>query len=462
MMPAILTALTLLFQFVLGFGILMPFRLSLGRLERVSMAMLIGLAASTVLLFVLECFHIPLKEQVYLPCLAVTALALQFATRRFLQEWKQLFTGIRMRLQLHEMVLMLIIGLRLGAAVWRAYYQPVIARDSMVGMDLAARYAVHEGHFVSGLFTSPITAPSLSNQPYYAPFTSFSLVIYRLTGMMFGSLWLVPLTLSFCTLLYTHIRRVSHPIVAGFSLILLVAAPEVFSYFSLVLTDLPSMAFMIAALLLIIRSWDAPAQEQMKWWAVAALMMGFACWSRSDTVVHHLLWCLALPFLYIKQGLRRMWKPLLIFAAVPLVFFAAWSFFFVKVYFPSPPVYDTYPDLFNLTRWWRVVTDLVTMMLMATQGFGFFFWIAIPYQVIVTAIFRDRKSILLLTFFVLTFLGLTLIAQVFPDATVGNTLKRSVMKLYAIGLLGIGYSVPVQKLCVRIKNWQQQEPQAVK
>jgi hypothetical protein len=221
-----------------------------------------------------------------------------------------------------------------------------------------------------------------------------------------------------------------------------------------VLTDFANMAFLVTALVMLLIAQDAKEEEKGPLWGLSAMFMAFACWSRSDTVFH-LLALLPVVMLFHRADGFRKWAPRVgVWAAAGFLSFAIWSFVFVPLAFSNPPVYDTYPDLFNLARLGRIVQLLVGEVLVATPAFGFFFYLAAPFVLILPWIFRERKSLLITCTWLSVFLALVMIAQVFPDATVANTLKRGVMKLFAIGMLAIAQSVPVQRLCAKLSKWQ--------
>ena len=242
-MVALRLLLLVSLQTALGFGLLRLFRQRSSGSESAALAILLGLPASSFLVFWLDVAEIRID---YLSVIAVigaaaTLLLAPTIGRRGLRPARigsvTDRTATAAAVHPAEAPFLVVIAVLVLLSAWRCWYLPATTRDACVGMDLVAKYAVQDGTLRSSVFHDAFLRPYLSLQPFYAPFTALMQVLYRLTGLAFGKLWLTLLLVAFLVFLYRRLRESLHPCLASAVCLLFLAVPEMYAASYLVLTD---------------------------------------------------------------------------------------------------------------------------------------------------------------------------------------------------------------------------------
>ena len=220
MKTILLLILIVLCQFLIGFGFLRKFKFLPGTLQTLSLSMLFGLALSTVILFVMEILFIPISLLFYIILNFAVIIALHFRLKESLADLKALWTVRTIRPKIYHLVILGAVLYLAFISIWRCYYTPITPRDTVIGMDLVAKYAVEEQRIASSVFSQDFLRGKLSNQPFYAPFTAFMQIIYRMSGLAFGKIWLSIVFVCLLLFLYARLRETLHPLLAGLFLLI--------------------------------------------------------------------------------------------------------------------------------------------------------------------------------------------------------------------------------------------------
>ncbi|NIW78736.1 MAG: hypothetical protein GWN16_04415, partial [Calditrichae bacterium] len=331
---------------------------------------------------------------------------------------------------------------------------PVTPYDAIHGIDLVAKYAVQEGHIDSRMFDD--LKEHLSTQPYYAPFTALSQMIYRFSGHPFGKLWLSFMFLSLLIIFYVNIRQENHPIIAGLLTVMLIAIPELYAYTFLLQTDFSNAVFVSFS---IIYAYHFIHEREMAYFWVSALLFGFGCWSRSETVSFAIIAALMLfLYLYFEESTKKP-SPILypaIFLGISFFFFAIWNLYYlpeVLNYTPESYFKFGFWDAERFATLWNGMMEILT----TTVYWGYVFYIFLAVALVNLLFLRDRTNLFILLWIVLLFLGFLILLyhlQLNIKANINYTFRRGSFKLWIMMVYYIGTSALMMRLSSFVKKWE--------
>ena len=451
MKTILLLILIVLCQFLIGFGFLRKFKFLPGTLQTLSLSMLFGLALSTVILFVMEILFIPISLLFYIILNFAVIIALHFRLKESLADLKALWTVRTIRPKIYHLVILGAVLYLAFISIWRCYYTPITPRDTVIGMDLVAKYAVEEQRIASSVFSQDFLRGKLSNQPFYAPFTAFMQIIYRMSGLAFGKIWLSIVFVCLLLFLYARLRETLHPLLAGLFLLLLMAIPEFYAYTFMVLTDFSNAVFFgISAIFF----YDYMKTQSTKMLILSAISMGFACWCRSETLVFAVLSSLLLFVLESKKDLKKALIRSAVFIAIPLVFFLMWNVFYIGVYLESAPHNQLNPELLSAAGFFQVIKQINRILVFNTDLYGYAIVFFIGCTVLNLILFRDFNGFEMLAWILLLYIGFAIIAHAFPAASIHNTIKRSFFKCFPILFFYLGQIKLFTSLSGRLERWE--------
>jgi len=373
---------------------------------------------------------------------------------RWIRSWKW-------NIKVYEFAPIAIILFFLFVIGWRASYYPPYSYDARVGIDLIAKYAVLDAHINGSLFTEILPdAGHVGNQLFYAPFTMLMQVLYMLCGITFGQMWLGVFAAVYFLFFYVKMKTYVHPIFAGFATVVMLCAPEVFSYAFVLQTDFVNAAFFFIG---VIYLYDfVKSQEKADFW-VSAIGFAFACWSRTETIffvpialVFILFWHTGLVFRFEKGRLLLSVKLMLVSALA----IALWNVLYLEFYLP---------DLRNLTDEFvpvingffsEMVTTMSSMFNLVVRQRAYWnylipiFGLGMTFNLISSLAMKSREGFFMLVWIFFLFLVFAMVIVEFPSANVPYTFRRGFFKfvplLMAANLLGAG----VQWLSRGIIKWE--------
>lgn len=450
MHPSIAIPAVILLQGLIGFGI--ASRLSKGSkpCQLCALGLLIGLPVSSVVLLALEILGIPLRLGPLLTALALVALLVSLGV------FRKLGTAIRQTLHkpglpaASECVFLVVIIFLAAASLWQCIFFPVTPRDTLVGMDLVARYAVEEATLRSSVFTGPELVGHLSHQPFYAPFTTLMQVTFRLAGFAFGKIWLSLLFFAFLAFLYCRLRETLHPILTGALVVCFLSIPSMFSQTYLVLTDYSNAVFFSLSVLAL---HDYKSSRDLRTLLLSSLFMSFACWSRSETILFVPFALLFVIALSRGSGWRHSMGLVIAFAAAPVVLFLLWHGVYCGFYLDHSFLHVIPSSHQSLAKLPSVAWNMLRLM-NAPELFGSMFYIFTLCTAANLTIWRDLRGADLLLWIFILLAGFVFIVLYLPMASVGYTVKRGYLKLFPIMLFYLAQTRLLTTLSERIHRWQ--------
>lgn len=461
-------ALVVLLQAAIGFGVVRRFQ-GLRSIQVLALSMLAGLPLSSILVIALDRVGIGINAPAMLIAFVLAAVALNIGS---LSRTRAALAGPWPRpraLRADEAIFAILVVFFLAVSLWQCVRLPVIPRDATVGADLVAKVAIREGRIDSSVFTGETLRGQLSNQPYYAPFAMLMQIVFRLAGMPFGQVWLSVLFVSFVVYMWGRLRETTHPLLAGFLMLALVTVPLMYSYSYLVNTDFANAIFFGVGVLLL---HDARGRRQTGLLALGGLFMGFACWSRTETILFVLLGTPLVLFgatapvsvpatapAVAREGRRDGRSHLLNaarFLAAPVALFLLWHLVYMRFVFPDAPrMTSLAADVEG-----RSLTSTiggVLALLAAHDLYGTIIDLFGLVFVVNLVIFRDRRGLDLLAWIGVLLVGFILVVQIFPAAFVESTVKRGSFKLFPIMIAYLAETRLLASLSERLTRFERPE-----
>lgn len=413
-----------------GTGLLAQFEAVKRRTQFIGAAVLLGMGVSTLVVYLLELLHIKLTFGSVLGANLATMLLANIGYKKTLRALREVIFTKTFSLKLYELPFIGFAGYLVLISVWRAYYLPVTPVDTLVGMDLMAKYAAQEGHLVSSVITEPFSHVRIYNQPFYAPFTTISQIIYRLCGFENGQAWLGVVFIAFLLFFYDKMKEMTHPIFAGTFLLLFIAIPELYAYTFMFLTDFSNAVFFGVGAALFYDYFQT-RHDKTLW--LSALFMGFSVWSRSETVLFMPFFSLLLLMTGFRSDLKKSLIRGVVYSAVPAVFFVLWNVIMFKFYF------DYFPkNQFGINETmglFDIYGEINDKLVMNPILYGYTFGIFAVLTVINLIAFRNKVGYPLLWTAVTLYIGFGLIVYLFPAAAVDYTIKRGFFKFFPVFFL---------------------------
>jgi hypothetical protein len=445
-----LVLLVLLIQFLIGAGVVRALRYAGGPLERSALGMLVGMPVSTLGIILLDCLGIRLTPGSMLLALVLVMAGTNVDALRSPRTLLATLKPHRLSLRLYDVPFLLVLLLLMVISIERSWHLPVTPRDMIVGPDLVAKYAVEQGTLASSVFTDAHLRGHLSNQPFYAPFTMLMQVIFRLTGHPFGQIWLSAMFLAFLAFLYGRLRTTLHPVLAGFLTVVTAATPELFAESFMLTVDFPNAIFFGLAVVLL---GESVRTGSLRTLVLCALFMGFACWSRSETILFVPV-AVAVTVAYTWRGGRaRLLRDALVCAGIPVVFFAIWHVGYFYLRLPVGP-----------ESWIRLAIptgsglgSLIVSIgrLLGSPGiYGYLFHIFGVVAAVNVLVLRDRRGMPVLLWVPALLLGFVVIVILLPAAAMETTVRRGLLKLIPIMALYLGETQLLQRASRRLHAWE--------
>lgn len=448
----IIFVLTVLLQWIMGFGAIGSLNTKLPRSVSVPLALIVGMFIHTVLFFSVDLWNLGMSQTM----LTVTGIAGVILTHTWWSRvrvfYDDLFKKPVFTLQLYDVVA-IGMGLTVGYyVVWAAWYWPVTPFDAMAGIDLVARETVEQGTIVNRVFTEPVLVGRLSNQPFYAPFAMLMQVMYRLIGFTYGQVWLGVMAIAFSWFLWSAYRTVCQPFIANVLWLLTILTPELLGYTYLLQTDYANAVFVASGAMLLAMSLE---RDDVSAYGVAALLFAAGCWSRTESILLVTLGLLAtMPLLVKKHGVMNAIKYVGVAGVLSFLFFAVWNLFFIQVYLPVRP--DTASELigFDPGRFISVVGNTFSNVILDKGLWAASFLVFAIIFVVNLVMTRTMGSLTTLIWIVMIWLGLEIVGTIFAAAVVEQTLRRGIFKLIPLMFYFVAAAPIVARWGQRITTWQ--------
>lgn len=444
--------LTLLLQWIAGFGVLASVRSTMPRSVAAPIALLLGAFLQSLVVVLIDRMGVGLSFTSISLGLALVALATH-ARLGVVRAWYAGYVArpvVRMRM--YDVVAYTIAAYLIFVGMWAAYYWPVTPFDAMAGIDLMARQTVQEGTINNSVLTDPAMAGRLSNQPFYAPFAMLQQVIYRLMGWPFGQVWLAVTSFCFYWAMWALFRTYAHPFIANVLGLLLVMVPEMHGYTYLLQTDFLNAVYV--ALGIVVLGLDVERKQTTNVW-IATLLLAAGCWSRTETIIilgMGLL--LTYPFIQRALGMKGALLTVGRILGVGGAVFALWHVVYFYGVFPVRPDSGSELMAFSIDRFVAVVSATVIDVL---ADMGLWGW-TLPLLIVtlVVSIVRGKSAgdLWTLCWIAAILLALELVATLFASAVVAQTIRRGVFKLIPLMYLFMARSPMVAMMGAALQRWE--------
>jgi hypothetical protein len=417
-----------------GAGLLSIFRIKRHFIAFLSLAFLLGIGISSFIPFALELAHICINKLSVLSSLLILIVAGGIScikSRVFLAE---IISRNNLKIRLYEIPFFLVTTYFMYISLWKCYFYPNIPFDTIVGPELIAKAAFFEGTLRNSVYTDFLTKTyPLSNQPYYAPFIMLMQVIYLCAGSFFGKVWLSGMVLAFFLYFYFELRHYIHPLLAGWLLIFLWFMPELYSYTYLVQTDYPNAIFLFIAFSCLYRYYLEEAPKQADFW-LSSLFFGFACWTRTETI-------LFLPVVLLLLSRKRFIQKTLAYSIVPLVLFIGWNYIFLGFIVPKAVPLGVINLDFSqyFSRGWATLVGTHKIMFdIAYWNYSFIlFFILLLINI---SLYRTKTEVLKLSWVMGVHIIFMLIVLHIEGANIPFTFRRGFFKIIFLTLFYAGTS----------------------
>jgi hypothetical protein len=444
--------LTLLLQWIAGFGVLASVRSTLPRSIVAPIALLLGAFLQSLIVVAADLSGVGLSFTTVSVGLGLVAVATHARVAHVRAWYASLLAHPHIRLRMYDVVAYTIAAYLVFVGMWAAYYWPVTPFDAMAGIDLMARQTVQDGAINNSVLTDPALAGRLSNQPFYAPFAMLQQVIYRLMGWPFGQVWLAVTSFCFYWTMWALFRRHAHPFIANILGLLLIMVPEIHGYTYLLQTDLLNAVYV--AIGVIILGYDVEHKQTTNVW-ISALFLAAGCWSRTETIIVLALGLLATyPFLQRALQVKGALGVVGRIAGVSVAVFALWHVVYFYGVFPVRPDSGSELLAFSIDRFATVVAATVTDVL---ADMGLWGW-TMPLLIVVVVVSLIQKrsvgDLWTLCWIAAILLALEFVGTLFASAVVSQTIRRGVFKLIPLMYLFMARSPMVAMMSDALQRWE--------
>lgn len=439
-------------QWIAGLATLGALRVVMPRSMSVPLALLVGMFLHTLAFFGCELLNVPLSTGTLLVSGAVVAALPHMWWKNVSAFYGGLLSKPTWTLTLYDMIPLGVALYVAFIASWAAWYWPVTPFDAMAGIDLVARQTVEEGTIVNRVFTDPSLVGQLSNQPFYAPFAMLLQVMYRLVGFAYGQLWVPVVAIALAWFLWSVLRELVHPFIAGILWLLYILTPEMLGYSYLVQTDHINAAFFATGAILI---WHAIVKNQKPLLLVAVIMLCGACWSRTESILLVAIGVAAsLPFIARVFSWRIALTYAGIAAVASLAVFAIWHVLFFNAYLPVRPSSSEQLIGFEAARFVKVVSSTFTNVV-ADKGLwaGSFLLLAVVFTAN-AVVSRKVGPLLPLMWIGVVFVGLWMVGTIFSAAIVEQTLRRGLFKVIPLIFVYVAGTELLQRASRSLMQWE--------
>ncbi|HEY1163985.1 MAG TPA: hypothetical protein VGE90_02435 [Chitinophaga sp.] len=451
----VLLLLTLL-QFISGIGVLALFNISLRNGLKIPLALLLGVAVSSFVPFLLQLLYVPLTGFSVFSALVMAALLLNLNMARTAQQWGAMFHNIRFTLKLYELPFILLITAIVFISVWRCYYLPPTPRDLTSGPEVLAEYAVREHTMINSVFNVDLDS---TNNPYKPAFITSLQIIYKYAGFHFGQLWLGVIFVSFMLLLYQLLCEHLHRLLAGVLLLCFLAIPEMYAYTFMALFDYSNAVFFFLSVYCLTLYFGEPSRRYLYF---AAWLMGIATYIRPETLV--------LAFFFIPLLVYRQWRSQTIrqlvqdaatFVTPALLLYAVSVVCYNSYYLPAQYEVSNLinPHPLQLRPFFDRFADMHTRLLFGSRGVSLYGYFTVLFVVLLlteAAMYKLRFSFtarVWLYAVLVVYIGLPFLGYLLPLVDLQHSTKRGLLKIFPLMLLYLAHNQALAKLSARLGRW---------
>lgn len=457
-MTAIINLIFLTFlQLLSGFGLLTLFRMQLKPFLHISVSLLLGVALSSLLPFLLELALIPLTSFAISISLILVTVLLNLRFHKGIRQFKNSWKNYELRFQLYEIPLLIIAASIVIISVWRCFYFPPTPRDLVSGPEVIAAYAVKEKTMINSVFSVNLES---TNNPFKPAFITSLQIIYKYAGFEFGQIWLSIIFIAFLVFLYGILTIHLHRLLAALLLIFFIVIPELYAYTLMALFDYSNAVYFCLSLYFLFNYFD---NRQTSCLIFSGLLMALATYTRSETLILALLVTLALlmhhrrnndhPLQFVSTGFYFLFPSVIIYLLSVTVY--------IKYYLPVSYNVEGLlrQNLWDLSPLLKRFWDMNDQLIFSNDGvnyFGYFIFLFVAL-LLVDAVWKepwDSRSLNWLFGVLVIYTGLPLIAFLFPLFDLDHSTKRGLFKIFPLMLLYMANSRFLRHVSERISIWE--------
>jgi hypothetical protein len=423
--------LLLVLQFLAGAGLLSKLDKSLPRFVFIPLAILVGSFVGTLAVYLLGVFSLPVTWLVFLGVFSVLVLGSLFPFQASFAHVLGLFKGKPLNIKIYEVLVAAFVLYVFFISAWRTYYLPVVSYDSVNGIDLFAKNAIAEGKIVCWIFDGAYIK-SLSTQAYYAPFTAFEQIIYRLAGFPFGQVWLALVFLCFIVYLYHALKQYVHGALAGFILLITITVPEFYAYTFILQTDFVNAVFTLIGVVFLFEFWQKGTLPKLY---MSILFFAMACWARSETVFFLPFFGLFVFFKFWKESKVDAFKLTALFGLLSATTFILWNIIFYRFYFPNAPQTGALMQWgdYSMDNLLFIISDINEKVVFADVYWGYLVYIVLFFMVLELLVYRKLSGAFFLISLVIFYVTFVLLEIHFVHFNIDNTFRRGFFKFTVVG-----------------------------
>ncbi len=449
----------LLMQFVAGRGILQLFRLQLSAMAMGCFALMCGGCVVSFAPFIVQALGLALvAPHIYYCIAALTALcaAPLIAQRKTLTAPRFVWP------KLYEAPFLAVFAILAAISVWRCFYLPMTPRDMLTGTELIAEFAVREGTLVNSVFNGLDLRMAPAHNIFKSPFMTGMQIVYKLLVQPFGQVWLSMYAVCFCAWFYSVLRLLVHPVIAGALMLLLLCAPDLFSYSYIVMYDYMSMVFFVSAFYFLSQYLESNKINELAW---VSLLFGIAMYLRSETIIFQ---ALLIPTL-LYQWIKTKTSPLHIALRTGIYLAGSVAFHYtgsalMSAFIPVPlslrGMVNTNPAEIGIV--FTKAAEIAQQLIFWKKGVWIYGYLVYAFlgtlaiDIIWPRTFSKNARTALLGVAVV-YAGLAFMCYFFPFIVIQNTIKRGLFRMFPLLVLYMASSGAVQRLSATLTKWATQQ-----
>ncbi|WP_315821985.1 hypothetical protein [Paraflavitalea speifideaquila] len=349
----------------------------------------------------------------------------------------------RFRIKLYELPFLLVLAVIVMVSAWRCFYYPPSPRDLTSGAEVIAEYTVKEKTMVNSVFTVNLET---TNNQFKPPFITSLQVIYKYAGFPFGQIWLSTLFICFLIFLYHALCLKIHRILAGMLMLIFLAIPEMYAYTFMALFDYSNAVFFFLGTYFMITYFKSNKRNDL---AMAGLLMGFATYIRSETLILVGILTLAILWRHIKkwESLASLLSTGLYFLLPAVIFYVLSITVHVNYYLPQK--YDVEglvnQHLLDLTPIWERLKAMNKELIFSEHGiqlyaYSFFIFLLVLLCDLIFSVKLNPGSRNWLFAVLVIYCGLPVLGYLLPLLDIANSTKRGLFKIFPLMIMYMGSS----------------------
>jgi hypothetical protein len=295
---------------------------------------LVGMGLQTVFLFLLDIVQLHYTQFLLIALNLVVIIALNRKLPETIDAFKAKFAEARSGLKSVNYVavfLFLIIAYLFYAITIKNLFWPPSEGDSITSFDKLARVIALEGKLKISLFQYNLQGAAGTYPPLFHGSFAYVYIFGAETPKVVITFFFLSLLLAF----YGFVRSYTNALSAMLFTLILMSTPELYAHAALALGNMPTAAYISAAVL---ATWIWLDRGDEKYFWIGAIMMGFSVWIRSDAIAFVLA---TLFMIALKIWQNKNYKHLFIYAAMGIIPFAAWLLYVkLKIELPQASRFD--------------------------------------------------------------------------------------------------------------------------